>query len=276
MENHEYSEIIGNASLPYENYLASSYALATDYYSVTHPSLPNYLALTAGTTFGLAKDCVPSACSRPKTTRNIADVITGAALTWKEYAESMPSPCYQGTTTKYVPRHDPFVYYGDITGNSGKGTVSSYCKSHVVPLGNVAKKTGAFFSDLSHNRLPNYTFITPNICDDDHNCASSSGDKWLSKFVPTIIKSKEFASTVIFIVWDEGTTNLDVNGGTNGGGHVACIVVGPSTLVNYGQDNTAYDHYSLLRTVEDIFGQYGKIGTNDTTGNVMGPIIPSI
>jgi phosphatidylinositol-3-phosphatase len=268
MENEEYSQVINNSNAPYENKLANTYALAENYDAVSHPSLPNYLALTAGSTFGVTSDCEPAQC--PQNVTNMVDLIKAKGLSWKAYEESMPVNCSQSISNDglYYPKHDPFVYYDDITGNNGQGKTSAYCNAHVIPFGTLANKTGQFFTDVANNRLPSYSFITPNMCDDAHNCALSVGDKWLSRVVPLIIKSPGFASTVIFIVYDEGITNI------GGGGHVACIVVGPSTLVNHIKSDKSYNHYSLLATVEAVYN-LGNLGRNDATAKVMKAIIPS-
>ena len=159
MENEGYGSVIGNPSAPYQNQLASQYALAANYFAVSHPSLPNYLALVAGDTFGVTSDCLPVQCALPNTT--ITSLLDGKGLTWKEYAESMPANCSQTDSPDglYVPKHDPFVYVDSVTGNSGSGVTSAYCDSHVVPFAQFSK-------DLASSNLPSYSFITPNLCDD--------------------------------------------------------------------------------------------------------------
>lgn len=261
MENKEYASVIGSPSAPYQNSLASSYALAADYFGVAHPSLPNYLALVAGSTFGVTSDCPPAQCSNPSNVTTIATLLDSHHLSWKEYAESMPTNCSQVNSADglYVPKHDPFVYFGAITGNNGTGGASSYCDSHVVSI-------GQFNTDLQAGDLPNYSFITPNICNDAHSCPISAGDQWLSTFVPQIISSSSFAKTALFIVYDEGSTN-DTAGG---GGKVPCILVSPFAKPGYVSD-VAYSHYSLLATVEAIFN-LGSLGRNDATSSAMGDL----
>ena len=110
------------------------------------------------------------------------------------------------------------------------------CANHVVPL-------TAFSTDLANNTLPNYVWITPNLCHDMHDCSVAAGDAWLSSFMPKIIDSPAFASSVVFLAWNEGTTT---NGG---GGHVPLVVMSPSTPAGF-RSSAPYDHYSLLRTME--------------------------
>jgi phosphatidylinositol-3-phosphatase len=257
MENKEFSTVIGSKKAPYENQLAKSYALATNYDAVTHPSLPNYLAQTAGTTFGLTADCIPKKCSTSAT--SIFNLLDAKGLTWKSYAESMPKPCDSVASGEYYPRHVPAVYYTYVTSSA------KYCDAHVVPLGNVTTKTGQFYTDMASGSFPNYAFVTPNICDDAHSCPLATGDKWLSEFIPTIQSSPIYSSTVIIIVYDEGTTNI------GGGGHVPLFVVGPSSLVKNTQSNVSYNDYSILATVEAIYN-LGNLGRNDTTAAAMSPL----
>jgi phosphatidylinositol-3-phosphatase len=264
MENEGYGSVIGSSSAPYENQLASQYALAGNYFAVSHPSLPNYLALVAGDTFGVTSDCHPAQCPLPDTT--IATLLDANGLSWKEYAESMMSNCSQSDSQNglYVARHVPFVYFGSITGNSGSGETSDYCNSHVVPF-------TQFSEDLASSSLPSYSFITPNICDDAHSCPLSAGDKWLSAVVPGIISSSSFSSTALFIVYDEGSN--DAGFGSNSGGQVVCILVSPFARPGYVSE-VQYSHYSLLATVEAILGT-GSLGRNDATASVMSDMFSS-
>jgi phospholipase C len=260
MENKEYSSVIGNTTeAPYQNLLASKYALASQYYAISHPSLPNYLSLIAGSTLGISSDCEPIQCSQ--NAKSIVTMLNQGGFSWKEYAESMPTNCSQVASSDnlYYPRHNPFVYFSDITGNYGSGKTSSYCESHVVPF-------SEFNLDLANNKLPNYAFITPNVCDDAHDCPLSTGDNWLSGIVPEIIHSPEFNSTVLFIVYDEGTTNLGMNG-SEGGGHVACIIVSPFVKMGY-KSQIQYSHYSLLATLEAIYN-LGNLGRDDAGAPTM-------
>lgn len=255
MENEGYQQVIGSASAPYENMLASHYASAANYFALSHPSLPNYLALVAGSTFGVTTDCSPSQCSIPGLT--IANLLDSHGLTWKEYAESMPSNCSQSDSPDglYVTRHNPFVYFSSITSNTGSGTTSQYCDSRVVPF-------SQFWTDLQSTNLPNYSFITPNLCDDAHGCSLSTGDAWLSTVIPRMINSSSFSSTVIFVTYDEGSGSTP-----NTPSQVPFILVSPFAKQGF-VSNIYYTHYSLLATVEMIF-QLGNLGRNDSTATVM-------
>ena len=229
-ENHSYSEIIGNPAAPYINTLAGSYGLATDYHAVTHPSLPNYIALTAGDTYGISSDCTSCFLNVP----NIADRVSASGRSWRAYMESMPSACYAGSTGDYAQKHDPFVYYDDIR------NVAPEC-ANVVPYTNLT-------SDLAAaSTTPNYAFITPNLCDDMHDCSVATGDAWLSANLPSILESPAYLlqRSLVMITWDEDDTSA--------ANQVATIVISKYTPHGF-RSGAGYNHYSLLRTVEASWG----------------------
>lgn len=231
MENHSYGQIIGSGSAPYVNSLAGRYGLATNYFAVAHPSLPNYLALTGGSTFGITSDCTTCFVSAP----NIAkDRVEASGRSWKAYMESMPKPCFVGDSYPYLQKHDPFIYFNDIRTNAAE------CNK-VVPYSTLA-------TDLrSAGTTPNYAWITPNMCNDMHDCSVSTGDTWLKNNVPAILNSAAFTTqnSLLTITWDED------NGSS--GNHVATLVIAKSVPAGF-RSGVQYTHYSLLRTVESAWG----------------------
>jgi hypothetical protein len=229
MENHEYGEIIGSSEAPFINSLAAQNGLATSDYAIGHPSLPNYMALTGGKTV-FTDDCATCRVDAV----NIADRIEASGRSWTAYMEDMPGPCAVADAYPYVVHHDPFVYYNDISGNATR------CGSHVVPF-------SRFSSDLSSGALSNFVWITPNLCSDMHDCSIGTGDAWLAAIVPQIVQSTAFANSVLFVVWDEGSTSL------GGGGHIPLITVSPRTPAGT-RVTTGSTHYDLLRTIEDAWG----------------------
>jgi hypothetical protein len=229
MENKEYGDIIGNAAAPFINNLASRYGLATSYTAVAHPSLPDYMALTGGATV-FTTDC--QGCTTGA--RNIVDEVYDSGRHWKAYMESMPVACDTTDSGLYAQKHNPFVHYTDIVGNTSR------CASKVVPFTD-------FDADLQNLALPDYVWITPNVCNDMHDCSVSTGDTWLSQVVPQITSSPAFTNAVLFLVWDEGTST------TGGGGHVPLIVVSSRTPAGT-RVSTPYNHYSLLATIEQAWG----------------------
>ena len=234
-ENKPISLINGNAAnAPYINSLISKYGIATNYNAVAHPSLPNYLAITSGSTDGITTDCNPPSAGCTVNVKNIADEIESSGRTWKEYAESMPSACYMYNSGNYATKHNPFIYYSDIANNKAR------CDSHVVPFTQLS-------TDLRSVRTtPNYAFITPNLCNDMHNCSIEVGDYWLSQTVPMILNSKAFTTqpSLLIITWDEGYASNN---------NVAAIVAGSAAKNKY-VSNKALDHYSVLSTIESIWG----------------------
>ncbi len=235
MENHSYSQVWNTSSSPYITSLGKAYGRATDYHATTHPSLPNYLDIYAGSNYGITTDCSPSSSCHVNAT-NLADNLTAKGLTWKSYEESMPSPCYLTTSGNYAPKHNPMVYFDDIRTNSTR------CNAHDVPFTALSTDLG------SASTTPNYAFITPNLCDDMHNCSVSTGDSWLKSHVPTILQSPACASygCLVIVTWDED------NGSS--GNHVLTIFAGSGAKTGGVTTSTSYNHYSLLRTVEYIFG----------------------
>jgi acid phosphatase len=236
MENHEYNSVIGNPAAPYTNGLVASYGLATNFYAASHPSLPNYLALTAGSTFGIASDCTTCFISAT----NIADQLEGSGRSWKAYMEDMPVPCFTGASSgNYAMKHNPFLYYNDIRNNTAR------CAAHVAPF-------TQFWVDMSSGAVPNFVWITPNMCNDTHDCPVGTGDAWLRSVVPTITGSAAFRNGgALFITWDEGSSSAGCCSGS-WGGHVATLVIAPNATPGY-RSAVAENHYGLLRTIEDGF-----------------------
>jgi phosphatidylinositol-3-phosphatase len=232
-ENKPSQLIIGNSEAPFINKLAADNALAVNYQAVTHPSLPNYLALTSGTNAGITDDCSPGGnCTA--NVPNIADRIAQSGRSWKMYAEDMPAPCTAKSSGKYAVKHNPFMYYPSVTGDQAS------CASHVVPFSQLDK-------DLkSASSLPNFVFISPNRCNDMHDCPVSDGDVWLSQQVSALLASPAFTtqSSLLVVTWDEGDDSSNT---------VSTIFAGPAAKKGYISDK-AFSHYSLLLTVESVWG----------------------
>jgi phosphatidylinositol-3-phosphatase len=252
MENTSFNEIVGSSAAPYINSLLAGGGLGANYFAVTHPSLPNYLALTGASTFRIASDCTTCWVAAP----NIADSVESAGKTWKAYEESMPSACFVGDSYPYAQKHDPFIYYNDIRTNSAR------CQSHVVPYSQLS-------TDLrSTATTPSYAFITPNLCDDMHDCTVATGDSWLSQQVPAILGSAAFRTqrSLLALVWDEDDSSQN--------NQVPLVLVG-SSLIGGHQSLTAYDHYSLLHTTEVALG-LGTVNTVDAGAALMGDFFSAV
>jgi hypothetical protein len=257
MENHPYDAIIGSSEAPFTNRLAADCGLATNYHNITHPSLPNYIAATSGGTQGISDDCQPSECS--KRVQSVFGQVQAAGMTWATYQESMPSPCDLSTGSgsnpsgDYAPKHNPAVYYLPLRAG---------CRQRVVPLG--TPSSGALAHALETRSLPRFSFITPNLCNDTHDCPVSTGDTWLSRWVPAIVSSPAYRAerTVIVITWDEGeggsTDDCALNT-SDAGCHVATLVVSPSTPRGT-RSAVLFNHYSLLKTTEQLLGLKQYLG----------------
>lgn len=248
MENKSASEIAGNSSAPFINGLIGRYAYAADYSALTHPSLPNYIALTSGSFQGITDDRNPLGAGHAVDAVNLADRVDAAGLTWKAYAESLPSAGYADNSGQFATRHEPFLYYQDILMNDGRRT------THIVPFSQMAADLRAAAT------TPSFAFITPNVCNDMHDCPVSVGDAWLSKTVTAILSSQAFTSSpsLLVVTWDEG------DGSDN---HVATIFAGNSVKQGF-RSSQAYDHYSLLHTIEAGLGLQ-PMTTNDGNAAVM-------
>jgi hypothetical protein len=234
MENEEYGGIIGSPSAPYINSLADRYALATGMYAISHPSLPNYLALTGGSTFGIDSDCTD--CTVGAT--SIVDELERAHLSWGAYMEDLPRPCFTGgSASEYAKKHDPFAYYTRIT------TSAARC-ANIVPLTRL-------YTDERDATLPRFIWLTPNLCHDMHDCSVSTGDRFLSTLLPGLLRSLGRGG-LLFLTWDEGSSDSGCCRLASGG-HIVTIVAGPGARAG-GRRAKPTDHYSVLQTIEDLLG----------------------
>jgi len=232
MENEEYGDVIGSRSTPYINRLASRYALAQGMYAVAHPSLPNYLALTGGSTFGITSDCTDCTVNAS----SLPDQLERAGLSWRAYMEDLPRPCFQGANAGgYAKKHDPFLYYRAIAGDPAR------CAS-IVGLPQLDA------DETAHN-LPAFLWITPNLCHDMHDCPLQDGDRFLAGLVPALLRALG-PRGLLFITWDEGSSDSECCRLASGG-HVASILAGAAAHPG-ARLSTPVDHYSILQTIEDL------------------------
>jgi hypothetical protein len=234
MENRSYSQVLGSGGgAPRLASYARRCGTATNYDAVTHPSLPNYIAATSGSTHGITSDCDPSSC--PVAGRSLyGELARTGAGGWAGYAEDMAQPCDRASYDKYAARHNPAVYYTALRAS---------CLQHDVAMGG---SHGRFARRLAAGHLPAFTFVTPNLCDDGHDCATSTADAWLGYWLGRITSSTLYRAgqTVVFVTWDEGETSSN---------QVATVVIGP-TVPPGDRSRRHFTHYSLLRTTEDLLG----------------------
>jgi phosphatidylinositol-3-phosphatase len=234
LENRELNEVIGDRSAPYLDALTRRGALALDYHAITHPSLPNYIALIAGDPLGISSDCTQCIAHGSELT----DQLESAHLGWRTYMQAMPYPCYTGAEAgEYAKKHDPFMYFGRIADSRAR------C-ANVVPLSELG---GA----LSTGTLPAFSWITPDLCDDGHNCANSIVSRFLASIVPQLLPALG-PQGLLAITWDEGSSDSGCCK-LAAGGRVGLILLGTQVRAGARLDAPA-DHYSLLALIEQVFG----------------------
>ena len=284
LENESYASTFGPSSAAHflNSALLPQGTLDDQYFGTGHASLDNYVAMTSGQPANplTSGDCLAPnlyTCAQSLTVmaggRNIGDQLEAAHLSWTGYMDSMPKPCfhadysptaqpdpYQGDSrsppaTDYADRHNPFVYYPDIVGDDTR------CAAHVLPYTKLA-------ADIGQNTVPAFSFITPDTCHDGHDSTCSNGrpggltsaDLWLSAEMPRLLDYLASHNGLLLLTFDEGNVSDPggcCHGGPDGakgfGGQVGLLAVGPGVAAGR-TIHTAYDHASLLRTVEDLFG----------------------
>ena len=215
MENRSFDQAIAGG---YTAQLAAQFAAATDYHGVSHPSLPNYLALTSGSTWGITDDGY-----HPIPAGGIGTQLDAAGIPWRAYMEGMGASCMTDGNG-YALKHNPFPYYGNA------------CPPQVVPF-------TQFDGDMAGS-VPRFVWITPDLCHDGHDCSTAIADQWLSQTVPKILATSAWQQNgLLLITWDEGEDSAN---------HVLTLVIRPNPLVH--TSSNPYDHYSLLATIEDRLG----------------------
>ena len=274
MENTGYNALIGNLNAPWINVTAVSNGLATNAYGVTHPSQPNYIAITSGSTNGVANDNDTTI-----NVTNIVDQLESHGKTWRDYQQSL-SLC----TTKfdhacgnqlYERKHNPFVSYADVQSSPAR-------MANVVDLSQLT-------TDLASGNVADYNFIAPDQCNDMHGRGGPStdscrygnvqgliaaGDTFLKDTVQQITSAPSWnGNSVIFITWDESDYTAsgpfgfgDTSGccdANPGGGHVVTLTISHSAH-KARQSDTPYNHYSILATIEQAWGLGCLVNTCDT------------
>jgi hypothetical protein len=246
-----WSTIKGSSSAPYINQtLLPLGAHAEQYYTPAgnHPSLPNFIWMEAGDNLGVTSDVDP-ASGHQTTTDHFVSQLAARGTSWRAYVENIDgTSCPLASNTTYVTRHVPFLYFDDVT--SSESTTSANCLAHVRPYTQLA-------GDLGQGSEARYNFIVPNLCDDMTGLLLScpgtdlvkAGDTWLSTAVPPILASSAYQNGgLLLIVWDEGLTSTATSDGP-----IGLIALSSKARPGYGS-NVRFDHSSLLRTLETLFG----------------------
>ena len=260
MENEGAKQVVGSGGVPYQSYLATTYAWGGDaeenggvgYYAVCHPSTGDYIAVTAGQPLHCGSDGYAT-----YSVNNLGNELQTAGLSWIDYEESATKNCQTTTVGLYAVRHNPFPYYTDLGSPTDPNSV---CYTHVVPIGNLTQ-------DYPYNATPPaFTYVVPNVNNDAHNTNAKVGDDFLRAFVSKLVNQTWFASTVIFIDYDEsGSPQLDTGYDGLVGGPVPMFAVSPYSVGIGTVDRTNTSHYNLLATMEWLLGLPGTGTGNDSS-----------
>lgn len=250
-ENQPAGSVLAN---PEFKSLADRGLYLSNYYAVTHPSQPNYIATVAGDTLGTPGDAY---VSFPPTVASIANLLQEKGLSWKAYAENYPGNCFNGVSQGlYHRKHNPLQSFEWVRDN--------HC-NHIVNASELQK-------DVAAGQLPAFSWYTPNINDDAHNTDIKYAGKWLKTTLEPLLMVRNFTQdTLIVLTWDEddGWQTLSKHlPGYGHGNHIYAALLG-SNIPQGAVDNTRYNHYSLLRTIEHGLG-LGNLGRNDLLANIIG------
>jgi acid phosphatase len=221
-ENHAYSEIIGSSSAPYINSLASQGAVLANSHAVTHPSEPNYLALFAGSTFGLSDD----SCPHTFTSANLAQELIKAKGSFGGYSEDLPSVGYTGCSyANYARKHNPWVNFVNVPSSAN------------MPL------TRFPVNPANYRSLPTISILIPNLQNDMHDGTIGQADTWLKSHIDSYVTWAKTNNSLLIVTWDEDDRSS--------GNQIPTIFVGP--MVKAGKYGENVSHYNVLRTLESMY-----------------------
>ncbi|HEX7492463.1 MAG TPA: alkaline phosphatase family protein [Candidatus Limnocylindrales bacterium] len=234
LENKEFGRIVGSSAAPYMNQLIARYGQATNLYAETHPSEPNYIALTSGGLQGTNSDGTYNLAAT-----SLFDQVEASGRTWHVYAQGYPGACFRsfladpvqdgpGAVGEYVRKHNPAISYTAVSANPTR-------------CANITNLSG--FDPAAAD----FEMIIPNQVNDMHSGSVRAGDDFLKEFVPQITGSPAFKDSLLIVTFDEGDSN------DQGGGHIATILASAKMTPGSRFDGPA-THYSLLRTIESAWG----------------------
>jgi hypothetical protein len=219
-ENHSFSEIIGSSSAPFINSLAQQGALFTHSFAIEHPSEPNYLDLFSGSNQGVTDDSCPHTFS----TENLSSELAAAGHTFTGFSEDLPSAgstvCTSGA---YARKHNPWVNFSNVAASANQPFTS-------------------FPTDFT--TLPTVSIVVPNLNDDMHDGTIAQGDTWLQQHMNAYIQFAQSHNSLLIVTWDEDDSSMS--------NQIPTIFLGP--MVKQGQFTETINHFSVLRTVEDLYG----------------------
>ncbi|HEY7166143.1 MAG TPA: alkaline phosphatase family protein [Candidatus Binatia bacterium] len=240
LENANYRDALAQ---PFLGQFAKQGALLSEYYAEAHPSLPNYIALTAGTTAGLTSNAPVSLGLR-----HIGDLLEAKDKLWKVYAEGYPGRCFLGERSGlYVRKHVPFLSFENVQKRASR------CARIV--------EASALISDVASGKVPDYSMYIPDEQNDGHDTGPAFADRWLAKSFGSLLKNSAFMKGLLFVV------TFDEADGSDPRNRVFTALKGDSVLSG-SVSKKPYNHYSLLRTIEDGLG-LGNLGQNDASAFSM-------
>ncbi|GAA1116058.1 MULTISPECIES: alkaline phosphatase family protein [Kitasatospora] len=239
MENHAYSQIIGSKDAPYINQLAKGGAVLKASYGITHPSQPNYFAVFSGSTQGITGDGCYQVGSMPAP--NLASELIAAKQTWASYNESLPK---EGSTTckegKYAQKHNPWFAFKNVPTSTGKTFAQ-------------------FPTDFTE--LPKVSFVVPNLCSDMHDCSIGTGDGWLKKNLDAYASWAKTHNSLLVITYDEDDKHS--------GNQIPTVLYGQPVKAG-SAPTTKYNHYDMLRTLEDLAEVGSHAGKAASASDITG------
>jgi phosphatidylinositol-3-phosphatase len=288
LENLSYKEVIGSKAAPFQTRLARECGNATSNFGATHSSAANYLGISAGE---YPQASTPHGCATVKTCADSSDnlyrQLSTAGLTWDAFIEAMPSPCDPASSGDYKIGHNPVIFYTDISPGA--------CRAHDVGEPNLTVQSGILWADLQKETLPSFSWVSPDKLNDGDEGGTAvenerRADSWLRTFIGLMQRSNSYqaGNTLVIVTYDEGTgpdsrtgedcankaLDLPIHDNTSAyqdSCHVPMFVVYPYTPAG-DDDATFFTHYSITKTVEEIFGlpylaHAGDAGTNSLIGH---------
>jgi hypothetical protein len=226
VENHSLDQM--RSEMPYTRSLATRYGYADDYVAIRHPSLPNYLAIAGGSTFGVDDDD-PPADHRLSGATVFGEAATSGS-TAKLYAEAMTTPCQQESTGRYAVKHNPWAYFVEER---------ALCQRADVPVETLTE-------DISTGSLPAVGMVIPDLCNDAHDCSLAGADAWMRRYVGEVLAGPDWASghLAVVVTADEDDSHHD--------NKILTVVMNPA--LRHTVVHSRLDHYALSRSYAEVAG----------------------
>ncbi len=232
-ENHaEGAALLG---MPWLASMARSYGYARSWQAVTHPSLPNYLALAGGSSYAVTNDAGPAA--HPIGGSSVFGQALSHGKTAKTYAEGMSVNCGTTGTSRYAVKHNPWAYFAS-------GAERPNCRRWDVPAGTTT--AGNLRHDIDAGTLPTVGLLVPDLCHDAHDCSLGTADSWLRSWLAVVMRGPDYRAgrLAIVVTFDEDDTS--------GPNTVLTVVISPRTA--HVVSSAAFSHYSWTRYAAELSG----------------------